>query len=49
MGCILDNIVYLELLYRDFKVKIGNAGEKEIDFMAERTSDKICIQVSDFG
>lgn len=46
-GHILENIVYLELLRRDYRVYIGKVGETEVDFVAERPDDKIYIQVTE--
>lgn len=46
-GHILENIVYLELLRRDYRVSIGKVGEKEVDFIAEKPDDKIYIQVTE--
>ena len=46
-GHILENIVYLELLRRDYKVYIGKVGETEIDFIAEKAKDKLYIQVTE--
>ncbi len=46
-GHIIENIVFLELLRRDYRVSIGKVGETEIDFMAEKPNDKLYIQVTE--
>lgn len=43
---ILENIVCLELLRRNFKVFVGKKGDAEIDFIAERNGVKIYVQVA---
>lgn len=43
---ILENIVYMELLRRGYNVTIGRVGDKEIDFVCTRQTDKIYIQVT---
>ena len=46
-GHILENIVFLELLRRDYSVYIGKVNDYEVDFIAEKPSDKIYIQVTE--
>ena len=46
-GHILENIVYLELLRRDYRVCIGKVGKAEVDFVAEKPDDKVYIQVTE--
>ena len=46
-GHILENIVFLELLRRDYRVYIGKVGDTEIDFIAEKPNEKIYIQVTE--
>lgn len=46
-GHILENIVFLELLRRDYRVSIGKIGETEIDFIAEKPDEKRYIQVTE--
>ncbi len=46
-GHIIENIVFLELIRRDYRVYIGKVGETEVDFVAEKPDDKIYIQVTE--
>ena len=43
---ILENIVCLELMRRNFKVYVGKKGDTEIDFIAEKQDKKIYVQVA---
>ncbi len=43
---ILENIVFLELKRRGYRVYIGKLGDMEIDFIAENEKSKIYIQVA---
>ena len=46
MGHILENIVYLELLRRGYKVYIGKVDDLEIDFVAENKNGLTYYQVA---
>ncbi|MCL1972880.1 MAG: ATP-binding protein [Endomicrobia bacterium] len=46
-GHILENIVYLELLRRGYKVYIGKVGDKEVDFAVEGADGIEYYQVAD--
>ena len=43
---ILETIVYIELLRRDYNIKIGKVGTKEVDFVCTKRNKKLYIQVS---
>ena len=43
---ILENIVYIELLRRNYSVKVGKIKGKEIDFVCQRHDKKIYVQVA---
>lgn len=43
---LLENLVFLELKRRGYKVFIGQFGNQEIDFIAEKKNRKIYIQVA---
>ena len=46
-GHIIENIVFLELIRRDYRVYIGKIGDMEVDFIAEKPDDKLYIQVTE--
>lgn len=43
---ILENIVFMELIRRNYSVTVGKIGDKEIDFIGERRNEKIYVQVT---
>lgn len=46
LGHILENIVYLELIRRGYKVYIGKTGTNEVDFVAENKDGFTYFQVA---
>ncbi len=46
VGHILENIIYLELLRRDFEVFVGKIDDLEVDFVAFKQNEPVYIQVS---
>jgi predicted AAA+ superfamily ATPase len=46
MSGLLENVVYLELRRRGYKVSVGKQDATEVDFIAEKQEEKLYIQVS---
>ena len=46
-GHILENVVFLELMRRGYKVYVGKVGEKEVDFVAENANGIEYYQVAE--
>ena len=46
LGQLLENIVYLELLRRGYKICIGKINNLEVDFICEKPGETLYIQVS---
>lgn len=43
---ILENIVYMELLRRGYKVYVGRVDQREVDFVCEKGGERLYIQVT---
>ncbi len=43
---LLENIIFMELLYRGYKVSVGAGKNFEIDFIATKQNEKIYFQVT---
>lgn len=46
VAAMLENLVYLELLRREYDVCIGKIGNAKIDFVATRQENKLYIQIA---
>ena len=44
--CVLENIVYVELLRRGYRISVGRFNNREIDFACTKNGEKLYIQVS---
>lgn len=45
VGHVLENVVFMELLRRGYKVTVGKIGGKEVDFVAVSHTDRAYVQV----
>lgn len=45
-GRILENIIYLELLRKEYSVTVGTFKDYEVDFVARKNDKKVYLQVS---
>ena len=46
IGGVLENLVYLELRRRGYRVTVGVAGSREVDFVAESSAGRRYVQVA---
>lgn len=46
INLILENIIFMELLRRNYTVTVGRIGEKEIDFVCDHRGERLYIQVT---
>lgn len=45
-GCLLENLVYLELLRHGFDVYVGSIRDKEVNFVAVKNDRTVCVQAT---
>ena len=45
VGYILENVIYLELIRRGYKVTVGKWDEFEVDFVAKSPNERLYFQV----
>lgn len=43
---VIENVVFLELLRRGYRVDVGKLGDREIDFIATRENERLYFQVA---
>lgn len=43
---VLENVVFIELLRRGYEVTVGKVGNREIDFIAKKSEEKVYFQVA---
>lgn len=46
INLVLENIVFMESLRRGYKVRVGKASEREIDFVCEKRQERLYVQVT---
>ena len=46
-GHAIENVVYFELLRRDYDVSIGKIDNSDVDFIATKADDKLYVQVTE--
>ncbi len=46
IGKTIENVIYINLLIAGYNVKVGQTGDREIDFIAEKDGTKIYVQAS---
>jgi len=45
IGKIIENAVYKQLVYNNYKIKIGQLGRQEVDFVCKRNGEYLYVQV----
>ena len=46
INLVLENILYMEMLRRGYKVTVGKIGEREVDFVCEKRGEKLYVQAA---